>query len=730
MTSVQTPGRAWGRRAGLPAIALIAALAPVPAQERASQPPIFRAETPLVVVDAVVLDRDGEPIGGLTANDFEVSDAGAVQTVQLFQTVTAASSAASRGAAPRAAAPIATNVGLDARATRTFVLFFDDVHLMREHGERAKQAIGRFVETGLRDGDLVSLVVPGRALRWHAKIPEGREQLARIVASLEGGYLPDPSPERMTDYEAYRIHVFQDEVVAERVDRRWKNLRVLGREPVDPLTDRGFEPQNRGGNIGIIKQDIAIRAAAVYTNTAARNRATLDSLARTIESLAAVRGRKSLILVSPGFIDDQERREARAVLHAARTANVAVYFVDARGLLTGSSFSQAESIGAVDPRDVAAVNADLTLDAEGAETLAVQTGGFSVRNRNDLEGALRRIGRESAVYYLLGYQPSAAGRAGTFRRIDVRVRRPGVTVRARRGYFVAGPPADVSADKGRKADKDRQRDDLERAAESPYDLEGIPLRVAALVFGMVSPGRAATVLAADVDLRALEFERRGGEIQDVIEVLMLATHRDSGTTERYERLVEVTFPAGARFGEDAWHTLAQEFPLAPGRYQARVAVRDRRTGSIGAVTHEFEVPEPGAFRITSPILTDTIETPASGGAPKPVLVARRAFPAGSTLYYQFTVTGAARDAGAGTRVEAGHEIRRAGQGTVVRQMPPRLIAQSPGGALSRFSGLPLVGLDAGDYELVLRVVDRLGGRSIEHVEPFSLLPRAHRTENP
>jgi VWFA-related protein len=711
---------------------LLAAIASLAAQAPPPQPPVFRTETPLVVVDTVVLDRDGQPIADLTAADFEIRDGNAAQKVQLFQMISAAPRAVASSAAPvqTTALPFATNVGVDARVTRTFVLFFDDVHLTRDHGERAKQAIARFLENQLRDGDLVSVVVPGRALRWHARMPEGRAQLARIVASLQGSYLPDPSSERMSDYEAYRIHVFQDEVVAERVDRRWKNARVLGREAVDTQTDRGFEPQNRGGNIGIIKHDIAIRAAAVYTNVAARNRAALTALARTVESLAAVRGRKSLILVSPGFIEDQERRESRDVIHAARSANVALYFVDARGLLTGTSFSQAEGTGPIDARDIGAMNADLALDAEGAETLAVQTGGFSVRNKNDLEAALQRIARESEVYYLLGFQPSEVGKTGTYRRIEVRVRRPDVQVRARRGYYVGGPPAE-SKKRTSAAERKDGLDPLETATESPFDLNGIPLRVSALTFGETSPGKASTVLAAEVDLRAFDFERRGNDLVDVAELRMLATHQETGTTENYERQVEMKFPSSAQFGEDAWHTLTQEFALRPGRYQARVAVRDRRSGNIGVVTHEFDVPEPGAFRITSPIVTDTVEKSVSGAsAPKPVLIVRRALPAGSTLYYQFNVIGASRDIGAGTRVSAGHEIRRVSDGAIVKQMEPRVIVQSAGGALSRFSGVSLSGIDAGDYELVLRVVDQLSGRSIERREPFTLLPPARRAGSP
>ena len=52
----------------------------------------------------------------------------------------------------------------------------------------------------------------------------------------------------------------------------------------------------------------------------------------------------------------------------------------------------------------------------------------------------------------------------------------------------------------------------------------------------------------------------------------------------------MTFPETTRFGPESWHPLSQEFHLRPGRYQARVAIRDADSGRIGSVTHDFEVP--------------------------------------------------------------------------------------------------------------------------------------------
>jgi VWFA-related protein len=698
--------------------------------------PAFRAGADLVIVDAVVVDKAGQPVTNLTAADFEVKDEGRPQAVSLFQTVsTAAVATASQAQGTTRRYVYSSNAGIEARPTRAFVLFFDDVHLAQADGDRAKAALTGFIDRELEDGDLVSLVAPGSSLRWHARMPSGRAELERIVAGLKGLYAPDPSFEQMSDYEAYRISAFQDEVVANQVDRRWKSLRVLGHEPLNLATDKGFQPENRGGLIGLIPPEIAIRANAVYQQAAARNRATLLSLEHTIDGLAAVRGRKAVVLVSPGFIDDQERLEARRTIDAARRANVAVYFVDARGLLAGTPFGQAQFGNPLDSRDIGAANADLTLSAEGAETLANGTGGFSVRNQNDLGRGLKRIGDESRVYYLLGFAPDRTdAKPGTFHRLEVKVTRPGVTVRARRGYYAGGLPREAplspstaaatttSAGTTSKWNADGM-DTLDRAAESPYELGAIPLRATSYVFGDATADTALVMLAVDADLRAFAFGRKEGHLVDVADLRMLTTELGSSATERYERQVEMTFPATARFSAESWHTLGQEFRLKPGRYQARIAVRDANSGRIGAVTHDFEVAPLTGLRLTTPILTDALEAPSFGTAtpPKPVLVVRRSFPAGATLYYQYSVLGAAKDAAGAVKVVGSHALRGPG-GAIVKQLPPRPIAPAADGGLSRLAGLNLAGLPAGDYELVLTVRDEVAGQAVERREPLAILP--------
>lgn len=679
----------------------------------ARQPrPPFRAETELVTVDVVVLDRRGEPVADLTASDFVVMEEGRAQQVQLFQPVVA-KGGAETGRGSARTYHYSTNVGGQARVARSFVLFFDDVRLTQEQGGRARKALEQFVREEVQAGDLVSLVAPGRGLRWHARAPRDREELLKTLAGLRGNNVPELTAERISDYEAFRIHVMHDEQMAERVGRRFSNYRVAGREPVNLQQDEGPRPEKKGGAVGLIEPLVMARAAEVYARAAARNIATLEALRQTISSLAPVRGRKSVVVVSPGFILDQELALFRRVEDAARHANTALYFVDARGLEAQSVFGSAQFGSPIDSRDIGAAHATLALDAVGAVSLAESSGGFAVQNTNDLGAGLRRIGRESQVYYLLGYAPSQRPAEGEFRRIDVRVNRPGVQVRARKGYYagrVASDPLAVG-----------DTDALETALESPYDLAALPVRAAAYVFGNRKPGEVSVLLAAETDLRAFELRPNGGIPVDVLDLRVRVTNPSTGDTMRYDRSVEMTPENGAPASEtSAWYPLAQPFELAPGTYQARVVVRDRNSGRIGAVTHDFEVPARTGMSLSSLIITDTIERPPEGSAeaPKPMLIVRRLLASGATLYYQFAVFDAGRTAGGETRVKAGHFVRGL-DGSVVKELKPTPLNPGPSG-MSRFAGLSLAGLPAGDYELVVIVSDEVRGETVTVRESFAI----------
>src|SRR5512145_41905 len=114
-------------------------------------------------------------------------------------------------------------------------------------------------------------------------------------------------------------------------------------------------------------------------------------------------------------------------------------------------------------------------ESAGAEVVAEETGGFALHNPNDLEAGLTRIARETSSYYLLGYSPTNPKRDGKYRRLQVEVRRTGLEVRARRGYYAPAP----EASRRRPGAKPGADPDLERALASAVLEREIPVRLGA-----------------------------------------------------------------------------------------------------------------------------------------------------------------------------------------------------------------------------------------------------------
>jgi hypothetical protein len=301
------------------------------------------------------------------------------------------------------------------------------------------------------------------------------------------------------------------------------------------------------------------------------------------------------------------------------------------------------------------------------------------------------------------------------------VGRKGLQVRARKGYY-----APLDATMAGKADKDIRASvtdpAVQAALDSPYDAKEIPLRMTSYVFGETLLGKASVLVATEVDLRPFAFEEVDGRFVDSIEFLLIAAHRESGEFFRYDQKVEMKLQPDTR-GKlfDTWYPIVRDFELAPGGYQAKIVVRDKNSGRIGTVVHEFEVPDLSQFRVSTPVLSDALRTEDGEKAtPRPAITARRVFAPGSTLYAQFEVYGAARDKPTGMpRVTAGYVIRRA-DGTVAMTVAPTRIAPTSLGRLSRIVGSPLGAIGPGDYEMVLSLKDEVADKTLEVREPFTI----------
>jgi len=689
---------------------LLAAVAAAQTPARPSPPPApdvtFPAQVDLVMVDVVVLDERGEPVQGLQAHDFVVREDGRPQAIASFDAVRLAESVSPPSPVSRV---VSTNATPRRLTPRSFAIVFDDAQLTAATAERARAALAKFIRQSLRPEDEVVLVSTATGAWWSVRAGEGREDLLAVLERLEGRRRADTSSSFISDYEAMRLYLNRDPQIGAQVIRRFHEAGVV----LDPGTQAAAESRQEL-DLGQGHPLVRVKAAEVYANAKQRNLATLRTLTRLADALAPGRGRKSVFLVSDGFVYDPSLPEFRSVLAAMSRANAAIYYLDARGLPGTGEHAAAEVGRATLEQDVLAVLGQARLDTEGAESVALDTGGYSFRNPNDLLGGLEKIAGESRSYYLIGYSSPNTRKDGKLRRIEVEVRRPGVKVRARKGYYPAGGAEPA------RADASRLEPEVRQALDSPFAIGAIGLRMASYVFGPTATGKMAVLFAVDADPEGISFRQARDRFEGELDTYLVVTARDTGESHPQEKKVELSLPADvrARLGQ-TWLPMFRDLELAPGAYQARFLVRDRRSGRMGTVRHALQVPPPGQLRTSTPILTDSVQS--HPGGPRPVPVARRAFASDSNLAYVFEVYGAARDeAAGGPRVVSQYEVRRA-DGTTLARTEPSPIPAGPQGQLSRQTAVPLQGVAAGDYEIVLTVRDQVTGTAVEVRDPFSVV---------
>lgn len=690
------------------------------------QKPVFPAQTELVTVDVVVTDKAGRPVAGLTREDFSVSEDGAPHEIASFEAVhrpgDASAGTGVEGDAARVGTPpedqalrVSSNRQAPENAPASFVIVFDELHMGPSEAVRARQAVAGFLEEAVVDGDRVAVVGTAAGTRWTARMPEGKDTLLQVVERFQGKRVNESVRDAMSDYEAMRIDQDRDPIVTDQVMRRLLATGEIRRDVSVP----GAAADN---DVESWRNQTQALAAPAYARSAMRTEQTLGIVERALEALAGARGRKSLVLVSGGLVRDARLRGFRRVVSGARRANTAVYFLDARGLVAAGAGLQGEVTQPADiiDRSTGSWLGEARDASEGSVGLALDTGGLVIENRNDLAAGLARIGAESRSYYLLGYAPLNRAADGRFRTISVKLARDGLVVRARRGYFAPGRDDAKQTLEARDAA-------FQRALDAPFDLTEVPLRTLAQVFGEAESGKQAVVVTTEADIRGLAFDERAGTARDTLEFLLVVARRDRAEHTRFDQQFEMAFQKQTRARlERTWFQIQRELKLAPGPYQAKVVARDRNSGRVGSVTHEFEVPAPAGLRVSSLMLGDRL---AEEGPPETralVPTARRAFEPSGVLHCRFEVYGAVRDPATGKpNVTAGFALRRR-DGRVLAAAPETPLRPGPDGTLGRSLGAPLDGAPPGRYEVIILVTDVAAGQVAEAREPIVIEAPAGR----
>ncbi|MBE3072449.1 MAG: VWA domain-containing protein, partial [Acidobacteria bacterium] len=350
-------------------------------------------------------------------------------------------------------------------------------------------------------------------------------------------------------------------------------------------------------------------------------RHTLETLKRAADFMAGVRGRrKALIFISEGidydisdpitntFASDILEMTREAVAAASR-ANVSFYTIDPRGLTTLGE----ESIDLPPPPiespqsrlGTQSLMDELRLSQSSLQVLAEETGGFASLNSNDFTTAFDRIREENSTYYVLGYYPTNDRRDGRFRKIEVRVNQPGLTVRARRGYVAPRGKAPAASTVDAKAGTSPA---IREALESPVPVSGLRMSVFAAPFKGTAPN-ASVLVVIQADGRDLRLTEKDGRFVDKVEFTIVAIDAQGKSKNGSRRELLLTLrPETRAIVAEAGVRFMDRFDLPPGRYRLRVVAGATAPGVVGSVNYDLDIPsyatEP--FSMSGLVLTSSL----------------------------------------------------------------------------------------------------------------------------
>jgi VWFA-related protein len=548
------------RRTALTLIAatgLSLAQQPPPPQQR--QPGVtFRVEVNFVEIDAVVTDARGNFVRDLTKDDFELVEEGQPQSIAAF---TAVDLPARRPDPPLSrTTPIEPDVRGNQQEFdgRVIVLLLDDLQTDFRRSARVRAAASQFVRRFVSENDLVAVIHSGSGAKTGQEFTNSQARLLAAIEKFQGQKLPSATLVKLDDYYSQRIN---------------------STRPSGPARD-------------------TMEAERAY-----KARSSLSMLEAVAEYLANIRGRrKAVIWFGEGIDYDIDhvfdnksasvvRDEMRMAIDTATRAGVNFYGVDPRGI--GAGLDQIIDIPALPDDETVDFGPGPLFDEvrraqDMLRTISTESGGFAIVNQSDMNASFERIIRENSSYYLLGYYPTNDKRDGKYRHVQVRVKRPGLTVRSRDGYTA---PKGRTSSTANISSKTAASAEVRAALESPISVSGLPMRVFAAPF--LGPSKKSSVaIVVEFDPKGFSFVERDGVHSEELELVILPVDAAGKPLEGARSVVPMRLQKGSLDLVRAnGFAMTQRLDLAPGKYQLHVAARASNSRATGGIRYDLDVPD-------------------------------------------------------------------------------------------------------------------------------------------
>ena len=525
----------------------------------------FRSKTELVLVNVTVRDRSGNPVRDLKCEDFTVLEDNKPQQVVSFDlenTDAVLSTATTEAPLLRTTKPGGADAA-QAIATRPLkdrrliVLFFDLSSMQPDEIDRATTAAQNYVDKQMVAADLVAVVSLGSTLSVNQDFTSDRRLLKKILQGFNLG------------------------------------------------AGQGFEEGSAGTTEGTAETGQSFTIDDTEYNIFNTDR-RLQALRSIADKLSRIEEKKSLIYFSSGMdrtgIENQS--QLRSATNAAVRANMAIYTMDIRGLqaLVPGGEAQNASLRGTSPysgRSVASAFDSNATTQETLVTLAGDTGGKAFLDSNDFGKVFTGVQQDSSVYYLLGYHSSNAARDGRFRRITVRINRPGLKIDFRRGYYA---PADFQH--SRQDDRERQLDEELASDLSTTDL---PIYLSTAYF-RIGDRKFYAPVSIVVSGSQIPFTRNNDQDRATLDILGVVTDSDKRPVGQIRDTVKLALNT-SQLVQRKNVQYNSGFVLPPGKFHLKFVVRENQSGRLGSFETDLMVPDLKAIpvKMSSVVLASQLQ---------------------------------------------------------------------------------------------------------------------------
>lgn len=515
---------------------------PVPPQESNGKPAVkgrLRVYTRLVQVSVIAQDKDGNPVSGLTKDDFRIYDRRKEQTIASFAKFSSARLVNAGANAPASASNVFSNelIGVAAVPAPVTVILLDALNTDPDDMVPARQQTVKFISQ-----------VP----------PDERVALYSLTSKL---------------------------IVLRGFTTDRDSLQRAAEKAIKAETSQGLEAQAPASALMIAGNSLLAWAAAaswraeVFSGTSKVEK-TVAAFRAIAKHLSGVPGRKNLVWISGTFpirmggnvaiMRNPQHEQAdftdsvMQAVHALSDANVAIYPIDARGLIAPDYIRQKFLGKPGQPQ-----SAELSTLHE----LADGTGGLAFYNTNDVFGAIQKSIGDSRETYELGYYPSHNEWDGTFRDIKITVKRPGVHLRYRSGY-VASDSSTAKESSLKQAIDDAVANSLEET-EITMSVQADAVDV---------PGARQLAVSVRVAPGQLRFQKNAERWADDLEVVWVELDPDGKVLATTSKTVNMRLPDAAyQEAEQNGVSFSGKLTLRDDAAEVKVIARDATSGSIGSV---------------------------------------------------------------------------------------------------------------------------------------------------